>query len=44
MGVIEAFYLTIELWVFLGILAMACAAEDLVRFYKKKTVDNPALR
>jgi hypothetical protein len=40
----EAFMMTIELWVFLAILAVACAAEDLVRFYRQKTVDNPALR
>ena len=44
MGVIEAFVMTIELWVFLGILAAACAAEDLIKFYRRKTVDNPALR
>ncbi len=44
MGLKEAFLMTIEVWVFLGILAAACAAEDLVKFYKNQTVDNPALR
>lgn len=44
MGLIEAFYLTIELWAFVGILALALVAEGLVKFYRSKLVDNPALK
>ena len=38
------FYMTIELWAFLGILAVAMAVEGLVRTYRQKLVDNPALK
>ena len=43
MGLIEAFYLTIELWAFVGILAIALAAEGLINYYRSKLVDNPTL-
>ena len=40
----EAFLMTAELWVFLGVLCLACGVEDLLKFYKSRTVDNPTLR
>ena len=43
-NVYQAFFMTIELWAFLGILCVAMAIEGLIKFYKKKTVDNPALK
>ncbi len=43
MDIIHAFYMTMELWIFLAILTLALGVEELVRFYKKKTVDNPTL-
>lgn len=42
--IIYAFYMTMELWIFLAILCAACGVEELIRFYKAKTVDNPTLR
>lgn len=41
--VLYAFYMTIELWAFVGILALALSAEGLINHYRRKTVDNPAL-
>ena len=41
---IQAFYLTWPLWAFLGILGMACAVEDLINHYRRRVIDNPALR
>ena len=41
--IIDAFWMTMEMWIFLGILAVALVAEELVRLYKRKTVDNPTL-
>lgn len=41
--VLYAFYMTIELWVFLGLLCVFMVGEELVKFYKRKTVDNPTL-
>ncbi len=43
MDIIHAFYMTMELWIFLAILAAALGVEELIRFYKQKTVDNPTL-
>ena len=43
MSVTEAFFMTAELWVFLGILCLATGIEALIKFYKRKTVDNPTL-
>lgn len=41
--ILYAFWMTIELWAFLGILTLALGIEELVKFYRKKTVDNPTL-
>ena len=42
--VINAFWMTIELWAFLAILCIAMAAEGLVQKYRNQVVDNPALK
>ena len=42
--ILDAFYMTMELWIFLAILALAGTAEELIQHYRNKTVDNPALR
>lgn len=40
----EAFYMTMELWIFLGILCVALFVEEgVVAYNKKKLVDNPTL-
>ena len=40
----EAFYMTIELWVFLGVLSIALFVEEgVVAHNRKKLVDNPTL-
>ncbi len=41
--ILYAFYMTLELWVFLGFLCLALGVESLIKFYKQKTVDNPTL-
>ena len=41
--ILNAFYMTIELWVFVGILCIALAAEGLINLYRSKLVDNPTL-
>jgi hypothetical protein len=42
--ILEAINLTKELWIFLGILGIACLVEDGVKAYsKKQMVDNPTL-
>jgi hypothetical protein len=44
MDIIYAFYITMELWIFLAILGMALLVEEgIVAYNKKKLVDNPAL-
>jgi hypothetical protein len=44
-AIIEAFYMTIELWVFVGILGVALLVEEgVVAHNRKKLVDNPTLR
>jgi hypothetical protein len=43
--ILYAFYMTMELWIFLGILGIAlCVEEGVVAYGRRKTVDNPALR
>ena len=43
--IIEAFLMTIELWVFLGILGIALVVEEgVIAHNRKKLVDNPALK
>ncbi len=42
--ILYAFWMTIELWVFLGILCLAMAAEGIIQKLRNKTVDNPSLR
>jgi hypothetical protein len=41
--ILLAFYMTMELWGFLGLLCLFMVGEELVKFYKRKTVDNPTL-
>ena len=41
--ILYMFYMTLELWVFLAILAAALAVEELIKFYRSRTVDNPTL-
>ena len=44
-AIIYAFLMTIELWVFLGILCIALFVEEgIVAHNRKKLVDNPALQ
>ena len=43
-AIIEAFYMTMELWIFLAILAVAlCVEEGIIAHNRKKLVDNPTL-
>jgi hypothetical protein len=42
--IIYAVYMTMELWIFLGILMLALFVEEgIVAYNKRKVVDNPAL-
>lgn len=42
--IINAFYMTMELWIFLAILMVALAVEEgVVAYNRKKLVDNPTL-
>lgn len=42
--IITAFYMTMELWIFLAILLVAtCIEEGVVAYNRKKLVDNPTL-
>jgi hypothetical protein len=44
-ALIDAFYMTMELWIFLAVLAVALLVEEgVIAHNKKKLVDNPALR
>jgi len=44
-AIIEAFLMTIELWVFLAILLVALVVEEgVIAHNRKKLVDNPALK
>jgi len=43
-AIIDAFYMTMELWIFLAVLAIALLVEEgVVARNKKKLVDNSAL-
>jgi hypothetical protein len=43
-AILTAFYMTIELWVFLAILCMALFVEQgVIAYNKSKLVDNPTL-
>lgn len=43
-AIIEALYMTMELWIFLAILAVAlCVEEGIIAHNRKKLVDNPTL-
>lgn len=43
--ILYAFYMTMELWIFLAILLVALLVEEgVVAYGRRKTVDNPALR
>jgi hypothetical protein len=43
--ILYAFYMTMELWIFLAILCIALFVEEgVIAYGKRKTVDNPALR
>jgi hypothetical protein len=42
--ILYAFYMTMELWIFVGILGVALLVEEgVVARNRKKLVDNPAL-
>ena len=42
--IIYAFYMTMELWIFLAILMLALFVEEgVIAYGKRKTVDNPTL-
>ena len=42
--ILYAFYMTMELWIFLGILAVALFVEEgIIAHNRKKLVDNPTL-
>jgi hypothetical protein len=43
--ILYAFYMTMELWIFLAILMVALFVEEgVIAYGRRKTVDNPALR
>jgi hypothetical protein len=43
--VLYAFYMTMELWIFLAILMLALFVEEgVIAYGRRKTIDNPALR
>ena len=42
--ILNAFYMTMELWIFLAILMVALFVEEgVVAYNKRKLVDNPTL-
>ena len=42
--ILYAFYMTMELWIFLAVLGVALLVEEgVVAYNKRKLVDNPAL-
>lgn len=42
--ILYAFYMTMELWIFMGILMVALFVEEgVVAYNKRKLVDNPTL-
>jgi len=43
--IIDAFYMTMELWIFLAVLLIALVVEEgVIAHNRKKLVDNPALK
>ena len=42
--ILYAFYMTIELWVFLAILGTATVIAEIIENKRKKLVDNPTLK
>ena len=43
--ILNAFYMTMELWIFLAILGIALVVEEgVIAYGRRRTVDNPALR
>ena len=44
-AIIDAFYMTMELWIFLAILGVALVVEEgVIAHNRRKLVDNPALK
>ena len=44
-AIIEAFLMTMELWIFLAVLGIALVVEEgVIAHNRKKLVDNPALK
>jgi hypothetical protein len=44
-ALIDAFYMTMELWIFLAILGAALVVEEgVIAHNRRKLVDNPALK
>jgi hypothetical protein len=44
MTILEAFWYTIELWVFLAVLGVALLVEEgIIAYSKRRAVDNPTL-
>ena len=42
--IIYAFYITMELWIFLAVLAVALLVEEgVIAYNRKRLVDNPTL-
>ena len=42
--ILYAFYMTMELWIFLAVLMLALFVEEgVVAYGRRKTVDNPTL-
>ena len=42
--IIYAFYMTMELWIFLAVLAIALLVEEgVIAYNKRRLVDNPTL-
>ena len=43
--ILTAFYMTMELWIFLAVLGLALAVEEgVIAHNRRKLVDNPTLR
>ena len=43
--ILYSFYMTMELWIFLAVLGIACLVEEgVIAHNRKRLVDNPALR
>ena len=43
-AILYAFYMTMELWIFLAVLLIAlCIEEGVIAYNKRQLVDNPTL-